>query len=223
MKEPHEKRVAICSAPSFALSAAKCPVKRKQGKRWAGYRASKICNQGADAVTTAEGDMTSSAIASGWPALRSRRTHARLETPCTRTGRPPETFDFLGFTHISGKDRKGSYALKRKTISKRMRSKLMEIKQQLRRRMHEPVAVSAKWLRSIVQGYSTTTQYRATPTVCPHSATGSFRLWRTMLIHRGQKHHLTWARMQKLADRWLPEPRVLHPYPRVRFDAIHPR
>jgi len=58
MKEPHEKRVAICSAPSFSLDAARCPVKRKQGERWAGYRASNICNQGADAVTTAEGNMT---------------------------------------------------------------------------------------------------------------------------------------------------------------------
>ena len=103
----------------------------------------------------------------------------------------PETFDFLGFTHISGKDRNGSYAVKRKTIGKRMRAKLLEIKQQLRRRMHEPVGHNGKW--------------------------------RTMLIHRGQKHHLTWARMQKLADRWIPQPRVLHPYPRVRFDAIHPR
>jgi hypothetical protein len=73
MKEPHEKRVAICSAPSFALGAAKRPVKRKQGKRWAGYRASKICNQGADAVTTAEGNMTGSVNASCWAALRSRR------------------------------------------------------------------------------------------------------------------------------------------------------
>ena len=49
------------------------------------------------------------------------------------------------------------------------------------------------------------------------------RLWRTVLIHRGQKHHLTWVWMRKLADRWIPAPRVLHPYPRVRFDAIHPR
>jgi len=88
MKEPHEKGVAIRSAPSFALDAAKCPVERKQGKRWAGYRASKICNQGADAVTTAEGNTTSSANASCWAALRSRRPHALLETPCTRTGRP---------------------------------------------------------------------------------------------------------------------------------------
>src|SRR5689334_5359432 len=88
MQEPHEKGVAIRSAPSFALGAVKCPVKRKQGKRWAGYRAPKICNQGADAVTTAEDHTTSSASASCWSALRSRRPHARLETPCTRTGRP---------------------------------------------------------------------------------------------------------------------------------------
>src|SRR5450432_1953109 len=88
MKEPHEKGLAIRSAPSFALGAVKFPVKRKQGKRWAGYRASKICNQGADAVTTAEGHTTGSDSASCWSALRSRRPHARLETPCTRTGRP---------------------------------------------------------------------------------------------------------------------------------------
>src|SRR5260370_2768200 len=88
MKEPHEEGVAIQSAPSFALVAARCPVKRKQGERWAGYRASKSCNQGADAVTTAEGNTTSSVNASDWSALRSRRPHARLETPCTRTGRP---------------------------------------------------------------------------------------------------------------------------------------
>src|SRR5260370_2831875 len=88
MKEPHEEGVAIHSAPSFALVAARFPVKRKQGHRWAGYRASKICNQGADAVTTAEGNMASNANASCWTALRSRRPHALLETPCTRTGRP---------------------------------------------------------------------------------------------------------------------------------------
>src|ERR1700721_4609625 len=86
--EPHEKGVAIRSAPSFALATAKCSVKRKQGERVAGYRASKICNQGADAVTTAEGNTTSSVNASWWSALRSRRPHARLETPYTRTGRP---------------------------------------------------------------------------------------------------------------------------------------
>jgi RNA-directed DNA polymerase len=113
--------------------------------------------------------------------------------------------------------------VKRKTIGKRMRAKLLEIKQQLRRRMHEPVARTGPWLRSIVQGYF---NYHAVP-----GNLGSLsafrnrvtRLWRTILIHRGQKHHLTWVWMRKLADRWIPAPRVLHPYPRVRFDAIHLR
>src|SRR5260370_25303608 len=88
MQEPHEEGIEMHSAPSFALVAARFRVKRKQGHRWAGYRASKICNQGADAVTTAEGNMASNANASCWTALRSRRPHALLETPCTRTGRP---------------------------------------------------------------------------------------------------------------------------------------
>jgi group II intron reverse transcriptase/maturase len=135
----------------------------------------------------------------------------------------PEAFDFLGFTHISGKDRNGVYALKRKTVSKRMRAKLLEIKQQLRRRMHEPVAQTGKWLRSVVQGYF---NYHAVPGNADSLATFRsrvIRLWRSMLIHRGGKRNLTWARMIKLAGRWLPSPRILHPYPRVRFDAIHPR
>jgi RNA-directed DNA polymerase len=72
----------------------------------------------------------------------------------------PEMFDFLGFTHISGKDRNGNFALKRKTVSKRLRAKLEEVKQQLRERMHEPVALTGKWLRSVVQGYF---NYHAVP------------------------------------------------------------
>jgi RNA-directed DNA polymerase len=135
----------------------------------------------------------------------------------------PETFDFLGFTHISGKDRNGDFAVKRKTVGKRMRVKLLELKQQLCNRMHDPIALTGKWLKSIVQGYF---NYHAVPgnTDSLHAFRNRLvRLWRTMLIHRSQRHHLNWAKMQRLADRWLPQPHVLHPYPRVRFDAIHPR
>jgi RNA-directed DNA polymerase len=135
----------------------------------------------------------------------------------------PETFDFLGFTHLSGKDRNGSYAMKRKTISKLMRAKVLESSNSC------ASACMNRW-RGLAYGsgrsckaISTTTRYRETLTVCWHSAIGVIRLWRTMLIHRGQKHHLTWERMRKLADRWKPQPRVLHPYPRVRFDVKHPR
>ena len=135
----------------------------------------------------------------------------------------PETFDFLGFTHISGKDRKGSYALKRKSIAKRMRAKVVEIKLQLRTRMHQPIPWIGQWLRSVVKGYF---NYHAVPGNVDNLAVFRdrvIRLWRTILIHRSQRHRLTWMRMQTLVDRWLPRPRVLHPYPGVRFDSTHPR
>jgi group II intron reverse transcriptase/maturase len=135
----------------------------------------------------------------------------------------PETFDFLGFTHISGKDRNGKFVVKRKTISKRMRAKLLDLKQQLRKRMHDSVEPTGEWIRSVVQGYF---NYHAVPgnTDSLHTFRERLvRLWRTMLIRRGHKHRLNWARMQRLANRWIPQPQVLHPYPRVRFDATHPR
>ena len=88
MKDSHEKGVAIHSAPSFALGVARRAVKRKQGNRWAGYRAPKTCNQDADVVREAEGNMTKGDSASPWSVRRSRRPQTRLETFCTRTGRP---------------------------------------------------------------------------------------------------------------------------------------
>ena len=88
MKESYEKGVANRSAPSFALQTARCVAKRKQGYRWAGYRASKRCNQDADAFALAEGNMGGGDIASSFPVLRSRRPQTRLEASCTRTGRP---------------------------------------------------------------------------------------------------------------------------------------
>jgi RNA-directed DNA polymerase len=135
----------------------------------------------------------------------------------------PETFDFLGFSHISGKDRNGKYALKRKTIAKRLRAKLREIKQELRRRMHDPVLQTGKWLRSVVQGYF---NYHAVPgnmqrlNVFRERVT---RLWRRALRRRSQKHRLTWARIHRLVAIWLPRTHVLHPYPNARFAATHPR
>jgi RNA-directed DNA polymerase len=135
----------------------------------------------------------------------------------------PETFDFLGFSHISGKDRNGKYALKRKTIAKRVRAKLREIKQELRRRMHDPVLQTGKWLRSVVQGYF---NYHAVPgnmqrlNVFRERVT---RLWRRALRRRSQKHRLTWARIHRLVAVWLPRTHVLHPYPNARFAATHPR
>ncbi len=135
----------------------------------------------------------------------------------------PEAFDFLGFTHISGKDRNGNFAVKRHTIGKRLRGKLAEIKQQFRQRMHEPVAKTGKWLKSVVQCYF---NYYAVPgngkslRVFRCRVT---RLWRQVLRRRSQRGYLNWARMRKLEERWIPGPCVLHPWPGTRFDAIHPR
>ena len=134
----------------------------------------------------------------------------------------PETFDFLGFTHISGKNRLGRFAVRRLTIRKRMRSKLREIKQQLRPRMHDPVRQTGAWLKSVVQGYF---NYYAVP-----GNIGSLSLFRDRLLGfwwhtlcRRSQQRLPWQRMLKLGARWLPRPVVLHPYPAVRFAATHPR
>ena len=135
----------------------------------------------------------------------------------------PETFDFLGFTHISGKNRKGYFTVRRRTIAKRLRKKLQEIKQHLRRRRHERVADTGKWLKSVVLGYFL---YHAVPgnlDSLETFRTRLTRLWRTQLLQRSQRHRLNWARMARLAARWLPKPRVLHPWPTARFAASHPR
>ena len=135
----------------------------------------------------------------------------------------PETFDFLGFTHISGKNGKGYFTVKRRTIRKRMRGKLQQIKQQLRKRMHDPVPQTGEWLKSVVQGYF---NYHAVPgnmdslRVFRARVT---RLWRRILLCRSQTHRLPATRMYALEERWLPIPRVLHPYPEQRFAARHPR
>jgi group II intron reverse transcriptase/maturase len=135
----------------------------------------------------------------------------------------PETFDFLGFTHISGKDRNGNFSVRRQTIGKRMRAKLQGIKEQLRIRRHEPVAQTGKWLKSVVQGYF---NYHAVPGNLDSLWTFRVRvtrLWRTSLGRRGQRNRYNWARVDRLARRWLPTPRILHPWPERRFVATHPR
>ena len=93
MKDPHEEGVANHSAPSLALCTARCAGKHKQGNRWAGYRAPKICNQGADVFNMAEGNTNLGDSASRGLALRSLRPQTRLDTFCTRTGRPPRRPD----------------------------------------------------------------------------------------------------------------------------------
>jgi RNA-directed DNA polymerase len=156
---------------------------------------------------------------------KTRRIEFGREAEANRKRRgegKPETFDFLGFTQVSGKNRKGHFTVKRRTIAKRLRGKLRDLKQQLQRRRHDPVAKTGEWLRSVVQGYF---NYHAVPGNLDRLSTFRVRLtrlWHTQLRHRSQRHHWSWARMGNLAARWLPVPRVLHPWPTERFAATHP-
>jgi RNA-directed DNA polymerase len=135
----------------------------------------------------------------------------------------PETFTFLGFIFLCGKSRRGAFQLQRKTRGDRMRTKLREIKEQLRKRMNDPIPEQGKWLRQVVRGYFA---YHAVPT--NSRALRAFRyhvvdLWRRALRRRSQKDHMTWERIERIANTWLPKPRILHPWPEQRFAVNHPR
>jgi RNA-directed DNA polymerase len=135
----------------------------------------------------------------------------------------PETFNFLGFTHICSRSRRGVFQLKRQTRRDRMRARLRAIKEELRRRMHESIPLQGKWLGQVVRGYFA---YHAVPT--NSRCLGTFRhyvvdLWRRSLVQRSQRDRTTWNRMATLAAEFLPLPRILHPWPSVRFAVKHPR
>ena len=135
----------------------------------------------------------------------------------------PETFNFLGFTFICGKTRRGRFLVMRKTRRDRMRAKLKEIKNGLRRRMHQPIPQQGKWLRQVVTGYF---NYHAVPTNSRAIATFHFfvtNLWHRTLRRRSQKDWTDWQRMKRLAGDWLPKPSILHPWPERRFAVTHPR
>jgi group II intron reverse transcriptase/maturase len=133
----------------------------------------------------------------------------------------PETFNFLGFTHICGKKRSnGRFTVRRQTIRNRLQAKLLQVKTELRRRMHRPIREQGAWLRSVVGGHM---RYYGVPMNVPALLTFRFqvgRLWMRTLRRRGQRHRLTWARMRRHIDRWLPPARVCHPYPLRRFGVI---
>ena len=135
----------------------------------------------------------------------------------------PETFDFLGFTHICSRSRRGGFLLSRHTRRDRKRAKLLEITEDLRGRWHQDVAEQGRWLGSVVRGFFA---YHAVPT--NFRALSAFRhhvigLWRRALLRRSQKDRTSWTDMDRLADRWLPKPRISHPWPAQRFRVKHPR
>ena len=143
---------------------------------------------------------------------------ARAASERKRGGRgKPETFDFLGFTHACGKTRKGRFTVLRQTARKRVRAKLQEIKAALRHRWHHPVPEVGRWLAQLIRGHM---NYFAVPR--NFEAVAAFRhevikLWRRGLCRRSHKAHVTWVRMLRIAEAWLPRVRIVHPYPSQRL------
>jgi RNA-directed DNA polymerase len=132
----------------------------------------------------------------------------------------PATFDFLGFTHCCGQTQQGKFMVLRLTSAKRLRAKLHAVKDELRRRMHRPIAEQGQYLRAVVGGHS---RYFAVP--CNGARVQVFRfqvarLWHRTLCRRSQCKHLSWKRMHRLVAHWLPRPRICHPYPGQRLIVI---
>jgi RNA-directed DNA polymerase len=135
----------------------------------------------------------------------------------------PETFNFLGFTFICERNSRGQFLVKRTTRRDRMRATLRRIKEELRRRMHEPIPEQGAWLKQVVRGFFA---YHAVPTNGPALRAFYYyvkRIWLRTLRRRSQKDRFSWQRMHGLAADWLPQPRILHPYPDKRFAVMHPR
>jgi RNA-directed DNA polymerase len=135
----------------------------------------------------------------------------------------PDSFKFLGFTFICGKSLRGNFLLKRRSRRDRMKAKIKEVAGELRRCMHQSIPEQGTWLKQVITGYFA---YHAVPT--NWAALGAFRdeitkRWQWTLQRRSQKGSRTWEQMKKLADDWLPKPRILHPWPNQRFAVKHPR
>lgn len=132
----------------------------------------------------------------------------------------PETFDFLGFTHICSKTRTGKFTVRRKTIAKRLRKKLQEVKQTLHERMHWPIRQLGAWLKSVLTGHY---RYYGVPRnlgMLRVFRDRILRAWCHTLRRRSQRHRTSWQRMYRLETRWLPAPHILHPYPAQRLRVM---
>jgi hypothetical protein len=132
----------------------------------------------------------------------------------------PETFNFLGFTHICGKKRNGRFTVVRQTIRKRLQAKLSAVKAELRRRLHDPISQVGAWLGAVVRGH---VGYYGVP--MNGRALGMFRfrvgwLWHRALARRSHTGYVSWERMYRLIERWLPPARICHPYPLRRLGVV---
>jgi len=141
---------------------------------------------------------------------------ARLDR-ARRGASKPDTFTFLGFTFICGRTRKGGFSVLRQTIQKRVRAKVQSLKQELHKRLHDPIPEQGAWLRTVLLGHY---RYYGVPLNRP--ALRAFwnqviRLWRQALRRRSQRARITRQRMDRLIRDWLPTPRIYHPYPSQRL------
>lgn len=147
-----------------------------------------------------------------------------VERRARRGEGPPETFDFLGFTHISGTTRKGDFTIRRISSAKKLRNKLRELKAALRSTMHLDLAQVGSRLASVFRGWC---NYHAIPgnSVRLHQfRTALQQLWLRLLRRRSQRgRRMNWQKFSRLCKRWLPTPKILHPYPEVRFGRLYPR
>jgi RNA-directed DNA polymerase len=137
----------------------------------------------------------------------------------TRGQGKPETFNFLGFTHICSETQAGEFLLMRQTASERTSRKLQEVKAELRWRRHHSITEQGKWLQSVIRGHFA---YYAVPTngqPLNRFRSGVIRHWRHALRRRSQRSRITWQRMQRLTERWIPSVRIMHPWPDTRFDV----
>ena len=133
-----------------------------------------------------------------------------------RGEKPPESFNFLGFTHICSTTRNGRFCVLRISQRTRVQAKLKEISKELRRRISVPLPHVGRWLGQVLRGHY---QYYAVPRNLP--ALGSFRyaivkIWKKMMGRQSQRGYVTWDRMDRLASKWLPQPTVIHLYPNQR-------
>jgi group II intron reverse transcriptase/maturase len=136
----------------------------------------------------------------------------------------PETFTFLGFTHICGRKHwSGGFIVKRQTATKRLRAKLHEVKERLLRQRHDPIPKQGEWLRGMMRGYF---NYHGVPgnmAALEAFRTETARSWLHALRRRSQRTRMTWERLGRLVDRWFPKAQILHPHPNDRFYAKHPK
>lgn len=137
----------------------------------------------------------------------------------------PETFDFLGFTHICSRTRRDNrFTIRRQTIAKRLRAKLKAVREKLMCRRHEPVPALGKWLRSVVQGHLNYFAVPGNKKAIDAFRTEINRAWLAALWRRSQKsRNLTWDRMHRLIKTWIPTTRIQHPYPNQRLCVNYPR